>query len=338
MTVEPLPAQAPEWRPEDLLLRRDEIEAQLDPSLYTTLRRMATSGDYRLVVSLGGGALPGLAGNAALMHIVEELELRPHVEEVWGTSAGAVVGGGWATGASALDILHIVQSLDRPGAVDIDWWRILAGGLLRWCGAKMPDALLRGEPFHRAIAAGLQKKTFEECLTPFRCIACTDGAPMQRHVFRSGPLLAAISASMSLPGVLLARQADGTSQRGFYDGGLVEKTPLRSPIADHLRSGDKRRLLLLGTHFNSEAAQVEAARGFIARFMATIQAMESLVWSYQHAEAAKRQDVTLLLLDPHIHDANSFDFSLTERDYLEAREYFKDRLQNARLALSLALP
>jgi len=157
-------------------------------------------------------------------------------------------------------------------------------------------------------------------------------------VFRSGPLLAAISASMSLPGVLLARQADGTSQRGFYDGGLVEKTPLRSPIADHLRSGDKRRLLLLGTHFNSEAAQVEAARGFIARFMATIQAMESLVWSYQHAEAAKRQDVTLLLLDPHIHDANSFDFSLTERDYLEAREYFKDRLQNARLALSLALP
>ena len=273
-----------------------------------------------------------------MMRIVEELELRPHVAEIWGTSAGAVVAGGWATGASALEILEIVQGLARRGAVDVQWLRLIAACLLRWCGARLPDSLMRGDHFHRAIAAGLKKATFEECVIPFRCIACTDGSPMQRHVFRSGSLLAAISASMSLPGVLMARHADGTRQRGFYDGGIVEKTPLRSPIAEHLRSGDRRRLLLLGTHFSAEATQLEVACGFISRFTATIAAMETLVWSYQHAEAVKRPDVTLLLLDPHISDPSAFDFARSGRSYLEAREHLKDGLQNAKLALSLAQP
>jgi predicted acylesterase/phospholipase RssA len=316
----------------------DAIEAPLDPAQYTTLRRVATSPDTKLVISLGGGAAPGLCGNCALVHIVEELGLREHVAEVWGTSAGAIVGAGLATGTTALRVLEIVAGLDRRGAVDAQWWPVVRSLLFRWLGATQPDALLRGNAFHEAIDAGLRVKTFEECEIPFRCIAATDGSPVQRMVFRSGPLLPAISASMSLPGVLLARGADGNPQLGFYDGGLVEKTPLRSVIAEHLRSGDKRRLLVLGTHFNVETTQVEAARGFMARFVATIHAMESLVWSYQHAEAAKRDDVTLLLFDPHVTDTSSFAFQHTRRSYLEARAYLRDRLQNAKLALSLALP
>ena len=323
---------------EEVMSQRHEILAPLDPSLYTTFRRIATSEDSRLVITLGGGAIPGVVGNCAMMHIVEELGLREHVDEIWGTSAGAVVGGGCASGATALEILEIVKSLDRRGSVDVQWGRLLFAFLFRWCGAELPDALVKGERFHRAIDSGLRVKTFEECEIPFRCIACTDGAPAQRHVFSSGSLLTAISASMSLPGVLLARHTDGGCQRGFYDGGLVEKTPLRSPIAEHLRRGDQRRLVLLGTHFSSEAPHVEGARGFVSRFTATIHAMESLVWSYQHAEAAHREDITLMLFDPHLTDRSSFDFKRTERSYLEARSYLKDKLQNAKLALSLALP
>jgi predicted acylesterase/phospholipase RssA len=327
-------------RPDDdgVLQRAAAIEAPLDPSLYTTLRRVATSPDTKLVLSLGGGAAPGLCGNCALVRIVEELGLREHVAEVWGTSAGAIVGGGWASGTPVLRVLEIVAGLARGRSVDVRWWPLIRSVLFRWLGAKQPDALVGGDAFHRAIEAGLTAHTFEECEIPFRCIAATDGAPVQRHVFRSGPLLPAISASMSLPGVLLARHADGTSQLGYYDGGLVEKTPLRSPIADHARSNDKRRLLVLGTHFNVETTQVEVARGYMARFIATIHATESLVWSYQHAEAARRDDVTLLLFDPHVTDTSSFDFARTRRSYLEAREYLRDRLQNAKLALSLALP
>lgn len=329
---------APKPPPEAVYSRRAEIEAPLNPTLYSTLRRLVTSDDCRLVITLGGGAAPGLCGNVALMRIVEELELGRHIAEIWGTSSGAVVGGGWASGATAFEILDIVRNLNRRGAVDVQWLRLLAGFALRWFGARMPDALLRGEHFHRAIASGLRCATFEQCSVPFRCIAATDGVPVQRHVFRTGPLLPAISASMSLPGVLLARHVSGSCQRGYYDGGLVEKTPLRSPIADHLRSGDRRRLLLLGTHYSTTGANVGEAAGFISRFTSTIHALESLVWTYQHAEAASRKDVTMLVFDPHISDMDSFHFALTERSYLEAREYLKDHLQNAKLAMSLALP
>ena len=74
---------------------RDRVLAEsapIRPDRYTALVRMVAGGDRKLAVSLGGGSLPGLCGNLALVRILEELELRPHVGEVWGTSAGAVVG------------------------------------------------------------------------------------------------------------------------------------------------------------------------------------------------------------------------------------------------------
>ena len=100
-----------------------DVAPPLDPSRYSTLRRLVTDENNRVVLSLGGGALHGLCGNVSLLRLLEELELRPHIEEVWGTSAGAVVGGGWCTGTGALDILDRVRSLDRPGAVDVPMFR-----------------------------------------------------------------------------------------------------------------------------------------------------------------------------------------------------------------------
>src|SRR5262245_675110 len=93
------------------LARRAEIEAPPDPADYSAFVRLASSPENRLIVSFGGGATPGLCGNLALARLLEELNLRPHIAEVWGTSAGAVIGGGWATGSDALDVLRLVQGL-----------------------------------------------------------------------------------------------------------------------------------------------------------------------------------------------------------------------------------
>ncbi|MGH7150102.1 MAG: patatin-like phospholipase family protein, partial [Planctomycetota bacterium] len=57
-------------------------------------------------MGFGGGAAHGLAGNGALAALLEELGLRPHVREVWGTSAGAIVGAAWAGGLHGRDILE----------------------------------------------------------------------------------------------------------------------------------------------------------------------------------------------------------------------------------------
>jgi hypothetical protein len=42
------------------------------------------------------------------------------------------------------------------------------------------------------------------------------------------------------------------------------------------------------------------------------------------------------MVDPHMEaDSTHFNFTRIERDYLQAREAFKDKLQNARIALTL---
>ncbi len=317
----------------DVLERRDEIEHSPRLDGFSTLRRIATDPQKRFVVSLGGGCVPALCGNAALVGLLEELELREHVAEVWGTSSGAIIGGSWASGTRASTIISRLHTLQKRRMVDIHWLYIALGFLLRPFGGRSPDALIRGRRFHRALLSGLAVETFEECPIPFRCIACTDDPKFRRKVFREGPLAPAISASMSLPGLLLPRGEDGRPSNGFYDGGLAEKTPLYSPIADHARLADGRQLFILATHYSPE--DIGVARGFTNRFLATIHSLEERLWEYQSQEARYQPGVNVLILNPHIDDPSSFDFSRIERNYLHAREAFKDKLQNANIALTL---
>jgi predicted acylesterase/phospholipase RssA len=99
-----------------LLARCEQIYAPVQPQRFTTLRRMINRDDHCLVIALGGGSAPALAGNIALLRILEELDVRPHVQQVWGTSAGAIVGGPWATGTPAEEMMDYL--LQSPGGWD----------------------------------------------------------------------------------------------------------------------------------------------------------------------------------------------------------------------------
>ena len=121
-----------------------------------------------------------------------------------------------------------------------------------------------------------------------------------RKVFREGPLAPAISASMSLPGILLPRDEDGRPCHGFLDGGLVEKTPLYSPVADHTRLGDGRELLILGTYFGVQTNHNAIAHGFIDRFLVTIDALADHLWEHQEQAARSQPGVTVLLLNARV--------------------------------------
>ena len=61
--------------------RARDAAAPLEPKRFAALRRMLTDDKHRVVLSLGGGALPGLAGNLALTRILEELELIGSIDE-----------------------------------------------------------------------------------------------------------------------------------------------------------------------------------------------------------------------------------------------------------------
>jgi hypothetical protein len=319
-------------KPDDIVARRQQIEAPLDPNRYTALRRLATDPDHRLVVTFGGGSAVGLSGNVALAAILEELDLKGQVSQVWGTSAGAIVGGGWASGTPAKEALRLVKA--AYGSLDVCWLRLALALLLRPFGYPLPEGLIKGRRIAKLIDEGLRVKTFEDCPTQFRCIAITDDGQAHRTVLRQGPLLPAIYCSMSLPGIFMPHPSLPGQDCSYYDGGVVEKTPLLSPISEHLRSGDRRKLLLLATHFGSYGHLIPV-RGFVHRFFQTIYALEDLAWPYQLAEARNYPNVVLVLLDPQIKVTNVLDLSLVETHYLQAREAFADALQNARLALSL---
>jgi|SRR5262245_21812340 len=314
---------------QELLARREQVEAPLEAQRYTTLRRLIERDDHRLVISLGGGSAPALAGNLALLRMLEELDLRQHVQQVWGTSAGAIVAGPWASGTTAAQIMH--YTLQGRGGWDLRWMQLGLAFLLHPFGWPLPQGLIGGRRFAALIQQGLQVERFDQCAIPFRCIAATTDGQPRPIVMHEGPLLPAIMASMCVPGVF-EPQPNGFGD--CCDGGIVEKTPLRSPIGEHLRSGDTRTLLLLATHFGVHGRRA-ASSDFIHRFLYGVDAMEELSWPCQLQEARSYPRVLPLVLDPRIVAVRAFDLGRLELHYLTAREFFVERLQNARLALSL---
>ncbi|MGH8489080.1 MAG: patatin-like phospholipase family protein [Gammaproteobacteria bacterium] len=158
-----------------LMAQREEIEAPCNPSHYRILKRIASNSDNYLAIGFGAGSAPGLAGNLALAGLLTELGLRPFIKEIWGVSVGAIVGGGWSTGLSVDHMLSLADELDRKGAVDFARWEVLGVGLARLLLFKqLPDGLVRGRRFRKAIERGLPVQRFKECDIPFRAIACTD--------------------------------------------------------------------------------------------------------------------------------------------------------------------
>ena len=78
------------------------------------------------------------------------------------------------------------------------------------------------EPLRRLALEGLGAETFEELAVPFQCVAaCIERAA--EHWFSSGPLVDAILASASVPGLLPPVEIGGEH---FVDGGIVNSIPI----------------------------------------------------------------------------------------------------------------
>lgn len=318
---------------DEVLRRSDEIEAQPSAAGFSTLRRLFENPSNRVVVSFGGGSVHGLAGNCALAKLLEQIDLWKHVTAIWGTSAGAIVGGCFASGREATDILEAGVSLGRKRAVDFARWEVLVKGLAKLMLAKtLPDGLIRGEVFRDTIQECLAVETFEECRIPFHVIACTDDGHARKVVFTKGDLLPAITASMCIPGIVFptSGKSDGT---GYFDGGVVEKTPLISVIEEHRRQNDTRQLVVLCSHFDNEA-RITAPSGFLQRFMSSLHAMEDVIWKHQLDQCHREEGVKVITVNPRMELGSMFDFDLARFNYLWALERFKSQLSNARIGLS----
>jgi NTE family protein len=156
---------------------------------------------------LGSGSARGWSHIGVIRELLK-LGIKPDI--VCGTSIGALVGGAYASGN--LDMLEKwVCGMDRMDVVRyLDVTHLGSGGAIK------------GERLFEYLEDQVGNPNIEDLEIPFAAVA-TKLASGQELWLQDGPLLQAIRASISLPGLFTPIQLD---EEWIIDGGLVNPVPV----------------------------------------------------------------------------------------------------------------
>jgi len=227
--------------PGDELLCQPELRER-----FSALRAHLADPQRRVVLSLGSGGLK-LFSHAVVLRLLETIGAAEHVDEVWGSSGGALVALLYCYGLS-------------PHAIEQTGYDVYSGRFavsLRPSTFQMVRHLVRDAimPRDDATAAGfvdcadaLQRMLAQYCnernsLRPFYCTAFNLGtrrtdvltpAPVPEHLHdlvRQVEARDAALASSAVPLLFVPRTipvGDGTAH--YIDGSITEGVPMHSPV------------------------------------------------------------------------------------------------------------
>lgn len=160
----------------------------------------------RIGLALGGGVARGWA-HIGVLRALERAGIRPDI--VCGTSIGALVGAVHLAGK--LDVLEAwARSLSRLKIVTYLDFRVAGGGMIG------------GNRLMGAMRQHLGNVAIEDLPVPYTCVA-TDLVTGHEVWLRSGNLVDALRASISLPGVFSPVELN---ERWLIDGALVNPLPV----------------------------------------------------------------------------------------------------------------
>jgi NTE family protein len=166
-----------------------------------TLRDWLSAGPFTLAMSSG---FFGFFAHAGFMSVLEEEGFLP--ARICGSSAGALVGGLWASGLPSARIREALLSLRRE-----HFWDVRPG-----------LGLLRGSLFRARIAALAPAKAFAECRVPL-AVSVFDVWARRTTVLREGEVASAVHASCAAPVMF---QPVRIGQRLYLDGGILDRPGL----------------------------------------------------------------------------------------------------------------
>lgn len=180
----------------------------------------------RTILVLGGGGMRGFS-HIGVIRAIERLGL--HVDEVVGTSMGAVMGALYASGADSQQIEEVASRISIDDYFRLNVVKFLVRGLKH-------ASVYKGRTFREFLRESLPQKSFAELARPFYCNAMSlttggsaifglKGAP-------SVPVAEAVYASACLPTIFEPALIAGDH---YVDGGMTETLALR--IA-HARNAD----------------------------------------------------------------------------------------------------
>jgi NTE family protein len=189
------------------------------------------------LVLAGGGAKGG--AHVGVLKVLEEMHVP--IDCIAGTSMGALVGGGYASGINAKGMQEFLLGIDWPKVV---------GGIGRW-EAQPIEQKRAGVTYSNQIDMGLKDKhivmppglvntsgiddllrsyvaqsrnvsNFDQLPIPYRAVA-TDMVSGQMVVLSSGDLPTAMRASMAIPGAFAPVHLENYI---LNDGGMVRNLPI----------------------------------------------------------------------------------------------------------------
>lgn len=160
-------------------------------------------------LALGSGGSRGVA-HVGFLRALEEADIRP--DFISGCSMGAVIGGCFASGLSAIKIKDVVLGLKMRDILDVSAAVISKLSLLR--SKKMCDLLTEY----------LGDKKIEDFEIPFQCVA-TEVYSGKLYTFKEGNAAQAIQASSTIPVVFRPVQTEG---KMFVDGGCLCRVPVKT--------------------------------------------------------------------------------------------------------------
>ena len=171
----------------------------------------------KIGIALGAGGARGLA-HILMLETLDELGLKPAY--VSGASVGAIAGVLYCSGMTGKELRESFSELtvsERNGVKNIfnfKWLDFIAPQFER-------AGLLKTENFIKFLFKLITARTFEELDIPL-FVVTSNFWTREEVVFKSGELVSAIQASISLPGIFAPVLIDGEV---LIDGGAVNPVP-----------------------------------------------------------------------------------------------------------------
>ena len=157
-------------------------------------------------LALGSGSARGWS-HIGVIRALEEAGIK--IDCIAGTSIGAFVGAFYATGN--LDYLE-------EFALEMDWKAIIS-----FFDIGFPrKGLLDGEKINQLVSGRIFGKNLEETDIPLRTVA-TDLISGKEVIFKTGNIVDAVRASISIPGIFTPLKKD---DHYLVDGGLINPVPV----------------------------------------------------------------------------------------------------------------
>jgi len=207
--------------------RRDRLRrATAKPSKEEVVMPAGAPSRPRIGLALGGGGARGLA-HIPMLEAFDDLGIKPDI--ISGTSIGAIFGAAYASGMSGAEIrAHTLEVLTQRFSLLRDLLAARAQGAGRIMGLfTARSALLDASAVLDIVMPSRLARSFNDLEIPLEVVA-TDFYQQEPHVFREGPLLRAVAASMALPVIFQPVIVDG---HALIDGGLSNPLPF-DVIAD----------------------------------------------------------------------------------------------------------